>query len=189
VFHALHVASRECSQERASVRVGFPRARQDGPARWNRFEHARVLGDEGATERERANHQEESAMSRAIARFQFAETPRANARNSSNDAAHGAVSAPLTRTQIGGRLSLVDRGPLAIAAEHGLVVRIRTGSVWTSQPGDGQYWLVRTGEGFTAHRAGPLVVRAVERSEIEIVWPRLDAERLSPGLEPVSIVP
>jgi hypothetical protein len=48
---------------------------------------------------------------------------------------------------------------------------------------------VRAGEGFTAHRAGWLVVRAVERSEIEIEWPRLDAERLSPGLEPVSIVP
>jgi hypothetical protein len=156
---------------------------------WNRFEHARVLGDEGATERERANHQEESAMSIAVARIQFPETPRANARKSINDTAHGAVSAPLTRTQIGGRLSLVDRGSIAIAAEHGLIVRVRTGSVWTGQPGHGQHRLVRAGEGFTAHRAGWLVVRAVERSEIEIEWPRLDAERLSPGLEPVSIVP
>jgi hypothetical protein len=156
---------------------------------WNRFEHARVLGDVGATERERADHQEELAMSIAIARTQFAETPRASARTSGNDAAPGAVSAPLTRTQISGRLSLVERGPIAIAAEHGLVVRVRTGSVWTGQPGHGQHRLVRAGEGFTAHRAGWLVVRAVERSEIEIEWPQLDAERLSPGLEPVSIVP
>lgn len=128
-------------------------------------------------------------MSIAMARIPLAEPPRANARKSSNDATHGAVSAPLTRTQIGGRLSLVDRGPLAIAAEHGLVVRVRTGSVWSSQPGDHQYWLVRADESFVAQRTGLLVMRAVERSEIEIDWPPLDADRLSPGLEPVSIVP
>jgi hypothetical protein len=127
-------------------------------------------------------------MSIAIARIPFAETPRANARKSSNDAACGAASTALTRAQIGGRLSLVDRGPLVIAAERGLVLHVRIGSIWSGQPGDGQYWLVRADECFTARRTGPLAVRAVERSEIEIDWP-LNWERLSPGLEPISIVP
>ncbi len=128
-------------------------------------------------------------MSIANARIPFAEAPPANASGSGNDAARGKVSAPLTRTQIGGRLALVDREPLAIGAERGLAIRVRAGSVWTSQPGDGRYGLVRAGEGFTAHRTGPLVVRAAERSEIEVEWPQPNAERLSPGLEPVSIVP
>ena len=128
-------------------------------------------------------------MSTAIARIPFAETPRADARPSSNDAACGSDSTPLTRARIGSRLSLVDRGPLTIAADRGLVVRVRTGSLWSSQPGDGEYWLVRAGESFAARRSGLLVVRAIERSEIEIDWPPPGNERLSPGLEPISIVP
>ena len=128
-------------------------------------------------------------MSTAFTCIPFADTPRANARTTSNDAAGGSDSTPLTRARIGSRLSLVDRGALTIAADRGLVVRVRAGSIWSSQPGDGEYWLVRAGESFAAHRAGLLVVRAVERSEIEIAWPPLGNERLSPGLEPISIVP
>lgn len=157
--------------------------------RWNRFEHARVLGNEGATERERANHPEESVMSIAIARLPFAETPRTDARSSSNGATCGSDGTPLTRARIDSRLSLVDRGPLTIAADRGLVVRVRTGSIWCRQPGDGEYWLVRAGECFSARRTALLVVRAVERSEIDIEWPPLGDERLSPGLEPISLVP
>lgn len=126
-------------------------------------------------------------MSIAIGRIPPAETARADARRSSNDASYGAHSSPLTRARIGGLMSLVDRGPLTIAAERDLVVRVRTGSVWSGQPGDGQYWLVRADECFTAHRIGPFVIRAVARSEIEIDLPPLDEDRLSPGLEPVSI--
>jgi hypothetical protein len=157
--------------------------------RWNRFEHARVLGNEGATERERVKHQEASRMSTAIARIPFAETPRADARASSSDAACGSDSAPLTRARIGSRLLLVDCDPLTIAADRGLIVRVRSGSIWASQPGDGEYRLARAGECFAARPAGWLVVRAADRSEIEIELPPLGDERLSPGLEPVSIVP
>jgi hypothetical protein len=128
-------------------------------------------------------------MSTAFTCIFFADTPRANARASSNDAACGSESTPLTRAWIGSRHSLVDRGPLTIAADRGLVVRVCTGSIWSSQPGDGEYWLVRAGESFAARRTGLLVVRAIERSEIEIDWPSLGNERLSPGLEPISIVP
>jgi hypothetical protein len=186
---ARDVASQERVNERTAEYLELRPARHAGQMRWNRCEHARVLGYEGATERERVNHQEESLMSIAIARIPFAETPRADARTSSNDAACGSDSTPLTRAQIGSRLSLVDRGPLTIAADQGLVVRVRAGSIWSSQPGDGEYWLVRAGESFAARRTGLLVVRAVERSEIEMAWPPLGDERLSPGLEPISIVP
>jgi hypothetical protein len=186
------VAADVASQDRVEKcrRIGRTASRRHAAqVRWNRFEPARVLGDEGASDRERAHHLEESVMSIAIARIPFAQTPRADARASSNDAACGWDSTPLTRARIGSRLSLVDRGPLTIAADLGLVVRVRAGSIWSGQPGDGEYWLVRAGESFAARRTGLLVVRAVERSEIEMVWPPLGDERLSPGLEPISIVP
>lgn len=157
--------------------------------RWNRCEHSRVLGNEGATERERANHQEESLMSTAIARIPFAATPRADAGTSGNDAVCGSNSTPLIRARIGSRFVLADRDPLTIAADRGLIVRVRSGSIWASQPGDGEYRLARAGECFAARRTGWLVVRAVERSEIEIELPPPGDERLAPGLEPISIVP
>ena len=128
-------------------------------------------------------------MSIAIACIPFAETQRADARTSGNGAACGSDSTPLTRAQVGSRLSLVGRDPLTIEADRGLVVRVRIGSIWSSQPGDGEYWLVHAGECFTARRTGWLVVRAVERSEIEIDLPPFGDERLAPGLEPISIVP
>jgi hypothetical protein len=128
-------------------------------------------------------------MSIVIARIPFAETPRANARTSNDDDASGSDCTPRTRAWLGSRLSLVDRDPLTIAADRGLVVRVRSGSIWSSQPGDGEYRLVRAGECCTARRTGWLVVRAVERSEIEIELPPLGDERLAPGLEPITIVP
>lgn len=128
-------------------------------------------------------------MSIAIARIPFAETPCVNARPSGDDDACGSDGSPLTRTGIGNRFSLVERDPLTIAADRGLVVRVRSGSIWSSQPGDGECWLVRAGECFAARRTGWLVVRAVERSEIEIELPQPGDERLTPGLEPISIVP
>jgi len=183
------VASQERVQERTAALVELRRSGHAAQLRWNRFERARVLDDEGATEQERANHQEESLMSTAIARIPFAATPRADARTSGNDAAFGSDSTPLTRARIGSRFLLVDRGALTIAADRGLVVRVRTGSIWSSQPGDGEYRLARAGECFAARRTGWLVVRAVERSEIEIELPPPGDERLAPGLEPTSIVP
>lgn len=128
-------------------------------------------------------------MNTAVALASLAATPRPHARTSDNDASFGAHGTPHTRARIAGRMSLVDRGPLTISAARGLVVRVRIGAIWCSQAGDGQYWRVRAGERFTAHRTGALVVRAVERNEIEVEWPPLDSERLSPGLEPVTLAP
>jgi hypothetical protein len=124
----------------------------------------------------------------AIARRRFDDAPRSRPATSANDARFRAKDAPLSRAQIGGRLSLVDRVPLTIAAEQDLIVYVHIGSVWATQRGDRQSWLARAGECFIADRTGPLVVRAVERAELEVLWPLLSNERLSPGLEPLSIV-
>jgi hypothetical protein len=157
--------------------------------RWNRFDDTRVLSDEGAAGRERARYQEESVMSIATARIPFAETPCANSRASGDDDACGSDGSPLARARIRNRFSLVERDPLTIAADRGLVVRVCSGSIWSSLPGDTACWLVRAGECFAARRTGWLVVRALERSEIEIELPQSGDERLTPGLEPISIVP
>jgi hypothetical protein len=125
-------------------------------------------------------------MHTATARPRPAPKSDARARAATNDEFFGAL---LTRAQIGGRLSLVDRRPLEIAAERGLIVRVATGSVWSGQSSDPQYRLVSAGECFVADRAGSLTVRTLDRGEIEIDWPPLAAERLSPGLEPISLVP
>lgn len=175
--------------ERAAERVEPRPAGHVAQMRWNRCEHSRVLSNAGATERERASHQEESLMSTAIARIPFAERPRTDARTSSDGAACCSDRTPLTRTRVGSRLSLVDRDPLTIEACRGLIVRVRSGSIWASQPGDRECWLARAGECIAVPRTGWLVVRAVERSEIELELPPPGGERLAPGLEPISIVP
>jgi hypothetical protein len=41
------------------------------------------------------------------------------------------------------------------------------------------------GESLAADRAATIVVAARERTELELEWPQRDAERLSPGLEPL----
>jgi hypothetical protein len=102
--------------------------------------------------------------------------------------AANAIPGPsLTRAQIVGRLSLVERGTLTLAAERGLTVHVRTGSLWIADAADGRYRQVRAGECFAALRDGRLAMRADTRSEIEIDWPQPAAERLSPGLEPLTL--
>jgi hypothetical protein len=166
-------------------RRGYPAS-----TRWNHFEHARVLGGKGAFGEARCQpvHQEESVMNIAVAHDSFDKAPRTRFAPSGNDASFGAEDKPLTRAQIDGRFSLVDRGPLAIAAERGAIVCARSGSIWVTQPGDRQYWLVRANERFVAGRTGLLVVRGAERAELDIHWPAPALERLSPGLEPIAVV-
>lgn len=94
---------------------------------------------------------------------------------------------PLTRSLTGGRFSLFGSGHVAVAATPGLVVRARSGALWITQERDWRDHLVAAGGCFVADRAGLLVVSALARSEVELVWPPHDDERLSPGLEPVEI--
>ncbi|MDH5220579.1 MAG: hypothetical protein OEW94_05035 [Betaproteobacteria bacterium] len=94
----------------------------------------------------------------------------------------------LTRAHIAGRLSIVERGTLTLAAKGGLTVHVRSGTVGFARPRDGRlYRQVRAGESYFAQGSGRLTMRADVRSEIEIDWADAGAERLSPALEPVTL--
>jgi hypothetical protein len=97
-----------------------------------------------------------------------------------------APSLPLIEAQIAGGCSLIDRRPLAISAERGLVVRVRTGSLRVTPHDAAQDCVVVAGERFIADRAGLLVICALEATELHVEWPLRGIERLSPGLEPVE---
>ena len=94
----------------------------------------------------------------------------------------------LPRAQIAGRLSLVERCSLTLTAKQGLTVHVRAGSIWIAEAGDGHpYRQLRAGERYAAQRDGRLRLRADARNEIEIDWPQAATERLSPGLEPLTL--
>lgn len=93
----------------------------------------------------------------------------------------------LTRAQIAGRLSLVERGTLTLAARGGLTVHVRNGCIWAAVAPDCQYSEVRAGGRYAASGGERLYLRADARSEIEIDWHAPEAERLSPGLEPLTV--
>jgi hypothetical protein len=94
----------------------------------------------------------------------------------------------LTRALIAGRLSILARRTLTVAAKAGLTVHVRSGSVWFARPRDGRLARqVRAGGSYVAQGRGQLRMRADLRSEIEIDWADTGAERLSPGLEPVTL--
>ena len=65
----------------------------------------------------------------------------------------------LSRAQIAGRLSLVEHSALTVTAKQGLTVYVRAGSIWIAEA----------------------------RNEIEIDWLQPATERLSPGLEPLTL--
>ncbi|MCL4798948.1 MAG: hypothetical protein KJ025_05130 [Burkholderiales bacterium] len=104
-------------------------------------------------------------------------------RASSTHTATRASGRLLTKAQIAGRLSLFDRRPIVIAAERGLAVHVRSGALWIAHNREDS--IVGAGEWFVAERSGPVVVSALEITELDIVWP--DDERLSPGLEPALV--
>jgi hypothetical protein len=98
------------------------------------------------------------------------------------------IAAPsLARAQIAGRLSIVERGTLTLAAKKGLTVHVRAGSIWIAHALDDRSRQVRAGESFAARRDGRLLLHAETRNEIEIDWPQPATERLSPGLEPLTL--
>lgn len=104
--------------------------------------------------------------------------------------AHRAVSVTLDTSldeaRIAGRLSLIGRRPLSIAAVPGLVVHVRTGSLWATQHREERDHLVGAGERFVVDRPGPLVVSGLGNTELQIEWPLRGVGRLSPGLEPTA---
>lgn len=113
----------------------------------------------------------------------FKNTAPARQRVFNANAVAVAASAPLTETEIAGSLSLIDRRPLTIAAERGLVVRVRSGSLRVAQRVGGEAGVVGAGERFIAECSAALFVAALETTELRIEWPLRAVERLSPGLE------
>ncbi|HJS36728.1 MAG TPA: DUF2917 domain-containing protein [Burkholderiales bacterium] len=91
------------------------------------------------------------------------------------------------RAQIAGRLSIVERGTLSLTAMTGLTVHVRAGSIWIAHAPDERSQRLRAGESFAARRDGCLVLHAESRNEIEIDWPEPATERLSPGLESLTL--
>lgn len=119
-------------------------------------------------------------MDMAVARRKLTDSAAAGADRSGADAANGTKYPALKRGQIGGRLSLVEGGPLAIDAQPGLWLRVRSGFVWADYGGDGSRRPLREGDHFFAERDGRLWICAVPRSEIEIEWPIVAAQQPSP---------
>lgn len=118
-------------------------------------------------------------MDMAVALAELTESAAARAGRSGTDAANGSNDPALKRGQIGGRLSLVEGGPLAIDAQQGLWLRVRNGFVWVDCDGDGSRRPLREGEHLFAERDGRLWICAVPRSEIEIEWPIVAAQQPS----------
>ncbi len=97
----------------------------------------------------------------------------------------GRIVEQLDETRIAGSFSLLAGAPITIAARPGLVIWAHSGVLWITQHGTEDRF-IRMGQRFVADRAGPLVVSALETAEVYVDWPCADAERLSPGLEPVE---
>lgn len=118
-------------------------------------------------------------MDMAVAPARPTDPPAARTGRPGIDPANGSNDHALTRGQIGGRLSLIESGPLDISAQQGLWLRVRSGFVWVDCVGDGARRPLREGDRFFAERDGRLSIRAVPHSEIEIEWPIVAAQHPS----------
>lgn len=78
---------------------------------------------------------------------------------------------PHTVQDITGPFSLVDNGPIDIAAVPGLVIDVRKGSLWAKYSGDKKHNFVHAGERFVSERVGTLTISTAKRSELQLVWP------------------
>ena len=126
-------------------------------------------------------------MDMAVAQRKLTGSATARTGRSGTDTANGTNDPALKRGQIGGRLSLVEGGPLAIDAQPGLWLRVRSGFVWADYDGDSSRRPLREGDHFFAERDGRLWICAVPRSEIEIEWPIVAAQHPSRRPSPVSL--
>lgn len=95
----------------------------------------------------------------------------------------------LARHQIDGSFTLLAWRSLAIQAQRGLVVYVRSGIVRLREAGKARSRVLDTGVSFAAHRKGPIEISAFTNAELEIEWPDARLERLSPGLEPIAMEP
>lgn len=95
--------------------------------------------------------------------------------------------ATLKADTVVGPIALAGSGRVQVEAEPGLVLHVRTGSVAVSRAYDPREYYVRAGRNFVAERSGPIVIEAFTPAELSLDWPADCGERLSPGLEPLSL--
>ena len=99
------------------------------------------------------------------------------------------MNSVLARQQVDGRFTLLAWRSLAIQAQPGLVLYVRSGIVRVREPGGARPRVLDTGMSFAAHRGSPIEISAFTNAELEIEWPDARLERLSPGLEPIAMEP
>jgi hypothetical protein len=96
------------------------------------------------------------------------------------------MNSVLAASEVAGPFSLIAWRRVAVEAKAGLMVRVQ-GGVLRLSPGEGSApRFLGAGDCFVARRAGFIELKAYTNAELRIEWPRAAAERLSPGLEPVS---
>jgi len=77
----------------------------------------------------------------------------------------------LGRDEIGGRFSIIDKGPLQIQMEAGMVLHVHTGSVEVSQFANANESHLLEGERLVADHEGLLTVHSNGHAELQFDWP------------------
>lgn len=90
---------------------------------------------------------------------------------------------------LAGRFSLIAWRSVSIQAQPGLVVYVRSGIVRLREAGNARPHILDTGVSFAARCSGTIEISAFTNAELDIEWPGMCLERLSPGLEPLAMEP
>lgn len=90
---------------------------------------------------------------------------------------------------LAGRFSLIAWRSVSIQAQAGLVVYVRSGVLRVRERASATPRILGAGTSFAARRDGKIQLSANTNAELFIEWPTRELERLSPGLEPVTMEP
>ncbi len=104
----------------------------------------------------------------------------ANAFSRVNGALYKSANAALSRADIVGTFSLVDRNPVHIGTVPGMILHVGSGTISITQAGDNYIREVRTGT--IADRDGVLVVRARAGSSWRSISPRRNVPPLDQAM-------
>lgn len=96
------------------------------------------------------------------------------------------MNSVLNRQEIDAGFTLLAWRNLSVAAEPGLQVHVRSGTLRVREGAAGSPQVLAAGGKFIARRDGLLELKARTHAELHIEWPEHGLERLSPGLEPLT---
>jgi hypothetical protein len=100
-----------------------------------------------------------------------------------------ADTAALGADTIAGRFSLIAWRSIPIQAQAGLVVYVRSGVLRVRERANAKPHILGAGACFAARHGGRIQLSAYTNAELFVEWPARELERLSPGLEPVTMEP